>query len=408
MFLPSTAGKVLARSSPRTTCRPRRPRRQRDPAHPGHRVRRVHHPALRRAWSTRPPAPPPARATSRCSNLTMPGVAGLDGSRTYTAAEGAAIVAAQDSRQRRRRPRPPRRQPHLPPRLLPPRPDAGRHRPPAVRLLALRPRGPRRRRRRRPRPGRHRHRVLRRHRQGPADWRSTATRTTRWAVAVAERTRRTAGSPSTSVADRSFDRVTLRWETAAGSAYRVQGSADGQTWTDLVRFPEADLTSTGGWLSVDGRAGLVVRGAAQPPCPSTATWWSSRTDPPSRCSSRDCRPATRGRRQAAAARPAPAAGAPAVRASTAGGHLSLFNLSGSAVTTVVAVPQDRSRLTLFAGAQTVTADGTDYTAELDAASAQVAAARFTLRPAAGRVFPPGSRPRSSTRRPYDSTARAPG
>ena len=31
-----------------------------------------------------------------------------------------------------------------------------------------------------------------------------------------------------------------------------------------ARFPEADLTSSGGWLSVDGRAGLVVRGGAHP------------------------------------------------------------------------------------------------------------------------------------------------
>jgi hypothetical protein len=74
-----------------------------------------------------------------------------------------------------------------------------------------------------------------------------------------------------------------------------------------------------------------------------------------------------------------------VRASTAGGHLSLFNLSGTAADATVAVPQGAGALTLFAGAQTVTRTGTAYRARLGAATAAVAAARFTLRAAAGRI-----------------------
>jgi hypothetical protein len=331
----------------------------------------------------------PGEGHLQVQNLTMPGVAGLDGSRTYTAAEGHASVASQDSGNAGVGPGP-RVDTVTFPRAT------WRH----VRMQGIAGH---------PQYGYSLYALEVRDGEGVADLAqgSAATGssadtgkgpelavdgngTTRWAVAVAQRTQPDSWLAVDLGADRSFDRVTLRWETAAGSAYRVQGSADGQTWTDLVRFPEADLTSTGGWLSVDGRAGLVVRGAANPL--SVYGDLVVLSDGPAEPLLIEGLPSGDSKSLAAAARqPAPSTAHAAVAASTAGGHLSLFNLSGSAVTTAVSVPQDRSRLTLFAGAQVVTADGTDYTAVLDAASAQVAAARFAVRPAAGGSVPTGVR-----------------
>ncbi|MFJ9030239.1 discoidin domain-containing protein [Streptomyces sp. NPDC102274] len=214
--------------------------------------------------------------------------------------------------------------------------------------------------------------------------------TTRWAVSVADRTK--AGSWITVDLGeaRESDRATLRWEAAAGRAYVLQGSADGETWTDLARYPHANLTSTGGWLSVDGRAGLVVRGARNPLAVYGDTVVLS--DGPAEAILVEglvCADVS-GLKAAAAGR-APQARNAVVAASTAGGHLSLFNLSGAAVTTTVGVPQDTRRLQLYAGTQTVTATGTDYDAELAAARAAVAPARFTLRSNTGGRVPAGLR-----------------
>lgn len=87
----------------------------------------------------------------------------------------------------------------------------------------------------------------------------------RWAVSRADRPRTDSWLAVDLGGSRSVDRVTLRWESAAGRAYRIQGSPDGQQWTDLAVWPRPDLTSRGRWLDVDGRAGLVVRGAATNP-----------------------------------------------------------------------------------------------------------------------------------------------
>ncbi|TXS44357.1 discoidin domain-containing protein, partial [Streptomyces sp. OR43] len=187
-----------------------------------------------------------------------------------------------------------------------------------------------------------------------------------------------------------FDHVTLAWESAAASRYQVQGSDDGENWTELTRFPEAELTSRGGWLSVDGRAGLVVRDSAHPlavygdmvvlsdgPAEALTVEGHPNGDPVAL--------------KAAASQEAPRADDSAVHASTAGGHLSLFNLSPDSVKTVVALPRQGAGIVLYAGSQTVTVSGTDFAAELRGASAAVAPARFTLRPATGRSVPTGVR-----------------
>ncbi|MFJ8503474.1 discoidin domain-containing protein [Streptomyces avermitilis] len=88
--------------------------------------------------------------------------------------------------------------------------------------------------------------------------------TSRWAVSRADRPRADSWIAVDLGASRDVDRVTLRWEAAAGRAYRIEGSADGQQWTELGAWPRPDLTSRGGWLDIDGRAGLLVRGGANP------------------------------------------------------------------------------------------------------------------------------------------------
>ncbi len=190
-------------------------------------------------------------------NLTMPGVAGLTGSRSYRFAEGGVTVAAQDTRT-----------PASTPRVDDvtfPRTEV-RH----LRMLGVRPD---------PRYGYSLYAFEARDGADGADLAlgraATASSfdpgkepalaldgdaSSRWAVSRAERPRADSWLAVDLGATHAVDRVTLRWEAAAGRAYTVQGSVDGQNWTDLVSWPVPDVASTGGWLDVDGRAGLPRAG----------------------------------------------------------------------------------------------------------------------------------------------------
>ncbi|WP_327179416.1 discoidin domain-containing protein [Streptomyces sp. NBC_01335] len=322
-------------------------------------------------------------------NLTMPGLAGLDGSRTYTSAEGSVQVKSEDSGNTSGGPGPRTDD------LVLPR-SSFRH----VRMQGVLGH---------PQYGYSLYTFsVRDGADGPdlarggAAGASSAAKgneaarvldgdgTTRWAVAVGERNRQDSWLTVDLGSTVAFDRVTLEWETAAATRYLLQGSDDGETWTELTRFPEAELTSRGGWLSVDGRAGLVVRGAANPLAVYGDTVVLS--DGPAEALTVEGHPTGDPAELAAAAsRQAPRATDPAVHASTAGGHLSLFNLSPDAVRTEVALPRQGTALVLYAGSQTVTASGTEFAADLAGATAVVAAARFTLLPAAGRTVPAGVR-----------------
>ncbi len=388
MFLPSTGGKVLRRSV--TTYR-----RVRDGIDATACVLELD---TGTAGFTTLPSGAVVYATSgtaagegrlQVHNLTMPGLAGLNGSRTYHSAEGSVRVKSKDSGNSSG--------------------GAG----PRVDTLVL-PRGS--------------HRFVRmqgvsghsqygyslytfsvRDGAAGADIARGATATassaapgreaafvvdgddtTRWAVAVGERNRQDSWLTVDLGGSVVFDHVTLAWESAAGRAYLIQGSDDGEHWTELTRFSVADLTSRGGWLSVDGRAGLVVRGAAHPLAVYGDTVVLS--DGPAEALTVEGHPSGDPTAlKAAASLEAPRAADPSVHASTVGGHLSLFNLSRDAVTTVVALPRQGTGSVLYAGSQTVTASGTNFTAVLEGASAAVAAARFTLLPATGRTVPPGVR-----------------
>ncbi|WP_328500712.1 discoidin domain-containing protein [Streptomyces sp. NBC_00457] len=320
-------------------------------------------------------------------NLNMPGMPGLDGSRTYRAAEGSATVAAQAG-------------PSTPtgPRVDELTFPRGRFR--HLRMLGVRPD---------PSYGYSLYAFEIRDSAAGADLARGAGATasassfdpgkepalavdgdgsTRWAVSRADRPRADSWLAVDLGAALDVDRVTLRWETAAGRAYRMQGSVDGQKWTDLVAWPQADLTSRGGWLDIDGRAGLVVRGGANPISVYGNTVVLS--DGPAEGIVVEGLPdATPGRLRTAAARKSPSVRSAQVKATLTDDYLSLFNLSSDPVTTTVTIPRSPSEgIRLYAGVQTVTASGTDFRAELSAASAVLLPARFVL---SGKRVPVGLR-----------------
>ncbi|SER71082.1 F5/8 type C domain-containing protein [Lentzea xinjiangensis] len=186
---------------------------------------------------------------------------------------------------------------------------------------------------------------------------------TRWAVARSDRGRADSWLAVDLGATTTVRRVRLRWETAAAGAYRIETSADGAVWTAVAEYPRPDL-STAGWLDVDGRAGFVARSA------DPITVQGDTITVPAGVVEGYVRADLR----AIAAQPAPQC-PPAVRASTADGFLSLFNLSTEDVTATVRLPGFR----LYRGTQVTTADGTEYALGLPAATARVEAPWFTAR-----------------------------
>ena len=320
-------------------------------------------------------------------NVTMPGVAGLTGARTYRFAEGSAIVASADSRPATTAARvdevtfPRTEVRHL--RMLGVRPDPAY----GYSLYAFEARD-----------GADGAEAAR---GGTATASSydagkepglavDGNATTRWAVSRADRPRADSWLAVDLGSAHAVDRVTLRWEAAAGRAYTVQGSADGRQWRDLASWPVPEVTSRGGWLDVDGRAGLLVRGSDLPLTVSRDEILLA--DGPAAPLLVEGLPNASARtlRERAAA-PVPRAEAEAVRAALTDDHLSLFNLSDGAVTTRVAIPQTGTGRVLFEGRQTLTADGTAYEAELDAAEALLLPPRLTLHPLTGGRLPAGLR-----------------
>ncbi|MEV5607519.1 discoidin domain-containing protein [Streptomyces sp. NPDC052225] len=320
-------------------------------------------------------------------NLTMPGMAGLDGARTYRFAEGEATVRAKDSS----------------PAAGPGRVDdltfpatTVRH----VRMLGVRPD---------PSYGYSLYALEVRDGADGADLARGAAATassydsgkapglavdgdaaSRWAVSKADRPRVDSWLAVDLGSAREIDRVTLRWEAAAGRAYRVQGSADGTDWADLAAWPTPAVRSRGGWLDVDGRAGFVVRGTELPLTVSDDTIVLA--DGPAAPLVVEGLPAASvSALRTHADAPAPVPDHDAVRAAFTDDHLSLFNLSDGAVSARVELRQRGPRTLFFEGVQTVTRDGIAYEAELPAAEGAVLAPRVTLSPVAGGALPAGLR-----------------
>ncbi|HEX4691036.1 MAG TPA: discoidin domain-containing protein [Solirubrobacteraceae bacterium] len=325
-------------------------------------------------------------------NLTMPGVAGLDGTRRYRSADGAVTVPAQDAGQGEAPPAGVARVDRLTFA-----PTTARY----VRMLGVTGH---------PTYG---YSLFELEARDGADGANLArggavtassfdptkppanvddgSYSTRWAVSVADRKR---GDSSIAVdlgTPHELDRVALFWETAAGSAYRVQTSLDGTTWTDVARYPHPDLSSTGNWLEVDGRAGLVVRGSGNPITVSGDRITLS--DGPAS----DARgmlvegyPGLKANATRRRAGRAPVTGGPeALRVSDAGGYLSVFDLSGADVSGTVSVAQRGKGRRLYAGRQAVTASGIDYDAQVAAATSRVEPVRFRLADRHGDAVPAG-------------------
>ncbi|MFE7169418.1 discoidin domain-containing protein [Streptomyces sp. NPDC057616] len=318
-------------------------------------------------------------------NLTMPGLAGLTGSRTYRFEEGSASVLAQDAR----------------PAATTPRVDEVtfartevRH----LRMLGVRPD---------PAYGYSIYAFEARDGADGGDLAQGGTATassydpgkepalavdgnatSRWAVSRADRPRADSWLAVDLTDVRAVDRVTLRWEAAAGRAYTVQGSTDGREWTDLASWPVPDVRSQGGWLDVDGRAGLIVRGSKQP----LAVYGDTivLADGPAAPLLVEGFPGVSedGLRQLAR-QTLPLAEDETVRVALGEGHLSLFNLSDRPVTTRVDIPRSGSSVDVFEGRQTLTAHGSTYEAQLAPATATLLPPRLTLRALSGGRLPEG-------------------
>ncbi|WP_239158808.1 discoidin domain-containing protein [Winogradskya humida] len=198
---------------------------------------------------------------------------------------------------------------------------------------------------------------------------------TRWAVNREERTREDSwlavdlGSP-VKVAG-----VRITWESAYGKKFVIQTSTDAVTWTDAAVLPETRTVSR--WVNIDGRAGLVTHGG-KGKITVSATGVSAPA-PIIEGYSGGGRDLAR-----SAARPMPAAKGLSV--SDADGFLSIFNLTPHpAVDVTVRLP---SRQWLYVGTQMVTKDGLEWPVSLDAASARVEPPRFRTEgnPPAGTTF----------------------
>ncbi len=193
--------------------------------------------------------------------------------------------------------------------------------------------------------------------------------TTRWAVAREERTRADSWLAVDLGAAVQLTGVTLTWEAAYATSYLVQTSADGTTWTTAAAAPST--ATLGSWAAVDGRAGVVAHGASGPITASPTLV----TIPPATLVEGYSGTATD--LAAAAARPLPAGGPATLRLSDADGFLTLLNLSPAAVDDALLTLPGADRL--FRGVSVVRADGRlDLTASIGAAAGAVRPARFTV------------------------------
>jgi hypothetical protein len=152
---------------------------------------------------------------------------------------------------------------------------------------------------------------------------------TRWAVSKDDRARADSWLRVDLGSSQDVSRVRLKWESAYGSAYRIQVSGDGTTWRDVANVAPAEHRYTGHWLNVDDEAGFVVRGGSNPIHVTPAGVVLS--DGPATGSAGMVVEARPGQTAAATEQsvgdPVPSGGPATLRASLSGGYLSLFDLS---------------------------------------------------------------------------------
>jgi hypothetical protein len=203
----------------------------------------------------------------------------------------------------------------------------------------------------------------------------------RWAVSKDDRTRADSWIQVDLGASTAIAQVQLGWEASAGREYRIQTSADGQTWTDAAnfRYTGDQVTSTkGAWINVEGTAGFVVRGGQAPITvsaekPGINALRLGGGDQPMLV---EMVPGDAAATAAQDAAPKPTADGLLV--SSLDGYLTAFNLSGADVTTAVTVPYSGDTVSLFAGDQTLGADASTVQVSVPAGEAVVLAPRATV------------------------------
>lgn len=193
--------------------------------------------------------------------------------------------------------------------------------------------------------------------------------TTRWAVAREERGRTDSWLAVDLGAAVQLTGVTLTWEVAYATSYLVQTSTDGTTWSTAVAVPAT--ATLGAWAGIDGRAGIVTHGGTGPITASPTRV----TIPPAALVEGYAGAGTD--LAAAAARQLPTGGPGTLRLSDADGYLTLLNLSPTAVDGAVLTLPRADRL--YRGVSVVRADGRlDLTASVPAGGGAVRPVRFTV------------------------------
>ncbi|GAA1795039.1 discoidin domain-containing protein [Agromyces lapidis] len=207
----------------------------------------------------------------------------------------------------------------------------------------------------------------------------------RWAVSRADRTRADSWIQVDLGAPTAITQVQLGWEASAGREYRIQVSADGETWQDAARFRytgDQVTTTEGSWINVEDTAGYVVRDGQAPITVSSEKKGINAV----RLGGGD-RPMlvemVPGDAEATAAQDsAPQPSADGLLVSSLDGYLTAFNLTGADVTTDVTLPYVGDTVALFAGDQVLGRDDSKLTVTVPAGDAVVLAPRATVPTAA--------------------------
>jgi len=163
--------------------------------------------------------------------------------------------------------------------------------------------------------------------------------------------------------------VRLTWEDAYATKYVIQTSTDALTWSDAFVVPKPHKI-TGDWVGIDGRAGLVSRG----PITVTANGVSVPSSLIEGYVDADL--------EAAAKRTMPTANG--LKVSDADGYLTVFNLSPGGVTSTVTIPSTKR---VYRGVQISTEVGLQWTVTVDGGTGFVEPPRFTI----DGTVPPGTR-----------------
>ncbi|MFC7490083.1 MULTISPECIES: discoidin domain-containing protein [unclassified Knoellia] len=214
---------------------------------------------------------------------------------------------------------------------------------------------------------------------------------TRWAVSRADRPRADSWLAVDLGAPTEIGRVTIDWEASAGRAYVVQTSDDASTWTTRASYPK--VLQSSGWVGIDDRVGFLVRGS-QNPIEVGGSILTLSAGPAAGSAGMvveglpDVRSADLARIADEAAAAAPRPSAPGITASLVGGLLSVVNLTADTVDTDITMAVD-GEVPCFEGTQEVTDSGSVLRLSVAASSGVVLAPRATVSAVDGGQPPSG-------------------